>query len=166
MVPGPSSLTTEQPEVHFPAPSSGIPCYFQLAMKNSWTRTATYPYWGGPGALQTGSLPVSFLQLSNCIKYTPFLFGPLLNSFYSNDCTLAPVKQNHTPFHFYVLPLLSLHFPSKCPWGRFQATSHLDCPHSAVKADKNALALSNILSTVLPTAVSLMLSCAVCAPLS
>lgn len=86
-------LPTEQPEVHFPAPSSEIPCYFQLAMENSGTRTATYPYcvpWEGPRALQTGRLPASFLQLPNYIKYTSFLFGPLLYSFYSNDCTLAP----------------------------------------------------------------------------
>ena len=38
-------------------------------------------------------------QISNHIKYIPFLLGPLLNSFYSNDCTLAPVNRIILAFH-------------------------------------------------------------------
>lgn len=41
-------------------------------------------------------------------------------------------------------------FPQQVSLGEIP-TSHLDRPHSAVKTDTHALALSNILSTALPT---------------
>ena len=53
----------------------------------------TWDSRGVSRGFQTGNLSVSFLPLSNCIKYTLFLLGALLNEFYSNDCTLAPVNR-------------------------------------------------------------------------
>lgn len=142
--PTPSGLTTvahRATQVHFPALSSGIPCSFQLAMENSWTRTAISSLLGGTRSFADRGPPVSFLQLSNYMKYTPFLLGPLLNSFYSNDCTLAPI--NKIILLFISTSLLSCLLTSPtCVLGEFHTTSHLDHLNSDRKADIKAWALT------------------------
>lgn len=121
VVPNPSSLTTvahRATRVYIPAHLLGFLVVSNLLERIPEPGTQlTHPHWEGPGALQIGCLPVGFLQLSNHIKYIPFLLGPLLNSFYSNDCTLAPVNKIILAFH-------------------------LDHSNSDVKAVINALALT------------------------